>query len=187
VAASAIAEGDMTEYERAPDGEWAALPLDLLCDRLVAGPHAAVHAAVPRIRGRLATIAERTPGVETDAVRQAFTAAADLLLAHLAKEENILFPALSALADADRGGQPRPPLAFPTVLHPIRLLETEHARLAAALDELQALAARHPDAATDVWRPVIEDLATLVQTLRAHARLEVEVLFPRALELDRRV
>ncbi|MGD9903023.1 MAG: hemerythrin domain-containing protein [Vicinamibacterales bacterium] len=177
----------MTEHERAPDGEWAVLPLDLLCDRLVAGPHAAVHAAVPRIRARLATIAERAPGVATDAVRQAFTAAADLLLAHLAKEENILFPALSALADAARTGGPRPPLAFPTVLHPIRLLETEHARLATALDDLQALAASHPDAASDAWRAVLADVTALGETLRAHAGLEAEVLFPRALDLDRRV
>lgn len=177
----------MTEPERASDGEWAALPLDVACDRLLAGPHAAIHAAVPRIRARLATIAERTPGAATDAVRQAFTATADLLLAHLAKEENILFPALGALADAERAGRPRPPLAFPTVLHPIRLLETEHARLATALDDLEALAARHPDAAADAWRPVLEDLTALGQTLRLHARLESEVLFPRALELDRRV
>lgn len=177
----------MTEHERAPGGEWAALPLDLLCDRLIAGPHAAVHAALPRIRARLATIADRAPASETEAVRQAFTLAADLLLAHLAKEENILFPALSALADAEQAGRPRPPLPFPTVLHPIRLLEAEHARLATNLEGLQALIDRHPDADSDAWRPVREDLSSLRQTLLAHARLEADVLFPRALDLDRRV
>jgi regulator of cell morphogenesis and NO signaling len=177
----------MTESERASGGEWAALPLDALCERLVVGPHAVVHAAVPRIRARLTAIAERAPAAESDAVRLAFEAAADLLLAHLAKEANILFPALSALAEAERAGQPRPPLAFPTVMHPIRLLEAEHARVVAALDDLQRLIARHPDAGADAWTPVRDELAALRQTLGAHGRLEAEVLFPRALDLDRRV
>jgi regulator of cell morphogenesis and NO signaling len=177
----------MTEDERAPDGDWAALPLDVVCDRIVAGPHGAVHAAVPRIRARLAALAGDEPRAEIEAVRQAFAAAADLVLAHVAKEANILFPALSALAEAERAGQPRPLLAFPTVMHPIRLLEAEHARVETALDGVQSLVDRHPEAASNRWAPVRQDLSALRQTLRAHGRLEADVLFPRALDLDRRV
>ncbi|MGE0815372.1 MAG: hemerythrin domain-containing protein [Vicinamibacterales bacterium] len=165
----------------------ASLPLDALCDRLLGDLHAPIHAAVPTIRARLAVLADRTPQPRTEELRRAFAAAAERLAAHLAKEENIVFPALIALAEAERAGRSRPPLAFPTVLHPIRALEAEHRRLAAAIDELTALSDTHPDRASAPWTAVRADLAALHRLVAAHVQVEDEVLFPRALELDARL
>lgn len=179
----------MTEHQRAPDVAVETLPLDALCDRIVADTHARAHAAVPRIRARLAALAAREPHGTARDLHQAFAALADRLLAHLAKEENILFPALAALAEADRMGRSRPPLAFPTVLHPIRVLEDEHARLSAGLETIESLVRSHGQPAADdaAWRVVLDDLATFRAELVAHVSFATEVLFPRALELDRRV
>jgi regulator of cell morphogenesis and NO signaling len=178
----------MTENQRAIEFDAATLPLDALCDRLVAGPHAWAHAAVPRIRSRLATLATREPMGRAAAVHRAFVDLADRLLAHLAKEENILFPALAALADAERAGQSRPPLAFPTILHPIRVLESEHERLMAGLAAVEALTGGVDDAPVeDAWRAVLDDLAAFRAELVAHITFEAEVLFPRAVELDGRM
>lgn len=177
----------MREDSDATAAQFEGLAVDVLCDRLVAEHHGEIYGTVPRIRARLAAIAQREPDAATRALRQAFTAAADLLLTHLSKEENILFPALAALAEAERSGGPRPSLAFPTVLHPIRVLEAEHRRLLSAFDELRRLAHEHPEAGTDAWRPVLADLTSLSDALTAHDRLASDVLFPRALDLDRRV
>lgn len=179
----------MTEKPRAVDDDTARLPLDMLCDRLVAGPHARVHAAVPRIRSRLAALAAARPAGLGIRLQGAFTGLADQLLAHLAKEENLLFPALTALAEAERMGRSRPPLAFATVLHPIRVLESEHARLATGLEALDAVAGEFGPAEGDdpAWPVLLGDLAAFRADLVAHVTFETDVLFPRALELDRRV
>jgi regulator of cell morphogenesis and NO signaling len=178
----------MTEDQRARQFEAARLPLDALCDRLVAGPHAWAHAAVPRIRSRLATLATREPAGAAADVHRTFVDLADRLLAHLAKEENILFPALAALADAERAGASRPPLAFPTILHPIRVLEGEHERLMTGLAAVEALTGGVDGPPVDgAWRAVLDDLATFRSELVAHIAFEADVLFPRALELDRRM
>lgn len=179
----------MTENPRASETAVESLPLDVLCDRIVAGTHARAHAAVPRIRGRLAALAAREPLGTAPELHQAFAALADRLLAHLAKEENILFPALAALAEAERTGRSRPPLAFPTVLHPIRVLESEHARLTAGLDTIEAIVRGAGESAAhdEAWRVVLDDLAAFGADLVAHVTFEAEVLFPRALDLDRRV
>lgn len=178
----------MTEHSRAIDIDAATLPLDALCDRLVAGPHARMHAAMPLIRSRLAALAAPEPQGSGHALQTAFADLADRLLAHLAKVENILFPAVTALVDAERSGRARPALAFPTVVHPIRVLEAEHERLLTALAAVEALRGEAGDGPTgDAWRTVQDDLTTFHADLVAHVRFEAEVLFPRALELDQRL
>jgi regulator of cell morphogenesis and NO signaling len=179
----------MTENPRASETAVESLPLDALCDWLVAETHARAHAAVPRIRARLAALAAREVSGAALGLHEAFAAIAERLLAHLAKEENILFPALTALAEAERMGRSRPPLAFATVLHPIRVLEAEHARLTTGLEALDAVARElGPVLKNDpAWRVLLEDLAAFRADLVAHVTFEAEVLFPRALELDRRV
>ncbi len=179
----------MSEHERESWIAAESVPLDALCERVVAGTHARAHAAVPRILARLAALAAHEPHGAAPAVHRAFAALAEGLLAHLAKEKNILFPALVALAEADRMGRSRPPLAFPTVLHPIQVLEAEQARLTATLDALDALVQDQeaPTADDETWRAVKSDLAAFRCEVVAHAAFQTEVLFPRALELDRRI
>ncbi len=163
-------------------------PIDQLCDSIVARHHTFVRRALPIIVEDLAASADGDgttgPQAETRAV------VADLvhqLQGHLSKEENLLFPALVALAQAEREGRNRPPLPFPTVLHPIRMMETEHARIEAAMARLRALTRGFApaDDATVAWRHCLTQLAQLDADLREHHRTEDEELFPRALELER--
>ena len=180
----------MAEPHREPASTQAsALPLDALCDDILVRHHASAHIAVPRIRGQLAALTEREPGAVPEHLAAVFAAVADLLLSHLAKEENILFPALSLMAEAERSGAGRPPLAFPTVLHPIRLMEAEHARLSDGIDELTRLTGNFaaPAGASGSVGRLFEELRTFCAQLSAHLHEENDVLFPRALELDRRL
>lgn len=161
--------------------------IDTLCESILARHHAYAHGALPRIRGHLAALTEQEPALAP--VHAAFGRLADRLASHLAKEEHILFPALVALAEAERAGRTRPPMAFPTVLHPIRLMEAEHARLAADLEALRQAAdgfALAPGA-SDARRRVMGELAAFSADLQAHLRIENDVLFPRAVDLDGRL
>ena len=166
-----------------------AQPLDELCDDILVRHHAYAHIAVPRIRAGMAAITDRDPAALPPRVPAVFAALANLLLDHLAKEENILFPALALMAEAERSGGGRPPLAFPTVLHPIRVMEAEHARLAEAVEELTRLTGGFavPEGAPAALRRLLEELKRFCSHLTDHLREENDVLFPRALELDRRL
>jgi regulator of cell morphogenesis and NO signaling len=173
-----------------PGWDRADAPLDELCDAIVERHHTYLHGAIPLIRGWLGTLGAREPQqipalAET---RAAFGELADQLVGHLAKEEAILFPALAALAQAARDGTSRPPLPFPTVLHPIRMMESEHARLEQSLERLRAVSNDFSvqAEASDAARRCYVELARFDREVRAHLLVENDVLFPRALELERR-
>ncbi|MFA5909129.1 MAG: hemerythrin domain-containing protein [Vicinamibacterales bacterium] len=165
-------------------------PIDDLCASIVSRHHAYLHRALPIIQEDLGRLAD--DDCAAGALAETRAVVADLmqqLKGHLSKEENVLFPALVALAQADREGRSRPPLPFPTVLHPIRMMETEHARIETAMARLRALTQGFApqDDATLAWRHCLTQLAQLDADLREHHRTENEELFPRALDLERRL
>lgn len=166
-------------------------PLDELCGIIVARHHSYLHRALPLIGEELARLTEpdAAPARLLADLRAAFADLAHQLQGHLAKEENVLFPALEALAMADREGGSRPALPFPTVLHPIRLMESEHARIEITMERLRQVTRAFvaPEGASEGWRRCLSELSRLDADLREHHRVENEVLFPRALELERRL
>ena len=142
---------------------------------------------VRRVAELLTSLAEAGPPAPQ--ILEQYEALAAFLELHLAKEENILFPALVALAEAARTGQPRPPLPFPSVLNPVRLLEGEHARLHDLLDRLRdaTVGLALPVDAGGRWRQAFDALAALDSALAEHVRFENEELFPKALETERQL
>lgn len=163
--------------------------LDVMCDEIVERYHAALRRSLPRIRDELAHLAATGLSARMTALIDAFAELAGRIESHLAKEENLLFPALEALSNAERTGAGRPPLPFATVLHPIRLMESEHMGIELALDRLRELVLEvdEPETLTAAWHQCMADLAQLDAELRDHHRTENEILFPHALELERRV
>jgi regulator of cell morphogenesis and NO signaling len=161
----------------------------LLCDAIADRYHASLHESLPRIRDDMQTLSAAAASPEVEMLRVAFAEVAEQIASHLAKEENLLFPAISAMSAAEQAGARRPPLAFATVLHPIRFMEAEHERIEMAVERLRELARVVPEADTrsPAWQRCMADLATLEYELREHHRTENEVLFPRALELERRL
>lgn len=166
-----------------------AMNIDVLCEAIVDRYHASLQEQLPRIRDELAAISASAASPAVEMLRVAFAEVADQIASHIAKEEHLLFPAIAALSSAERAGAHRPPLAFATVLHPIRFMEAEHGRIEMALDRLRELAraVSEPDTLSPHWHRCIAQLAKLDAELREHHRSENEVLFPRALDLERRL
>ena len=162
-------------------------PLDAMCADM-ARYHASLRQSLPRIRESLDALAASDVPPAVELMRTAFTALADMLESHLTKEENLLFPALSALLDAERTGRGRPPLPFATLLYPIRMMETEHMRIENALDILRQFAADASSGLSSAeWRRCLGELRHLDDELRDHDRFENEIFFPAALDLERRI
>ena len=163
--------------------------IELLCDAIVDRYHASLQESLPRIRDDMQSMSASAACPEVETLRAAFDAVAEQIESHLAKEEHLLFPAIVALSAAERDGTRRPALAFATMLHPIRVMEAEHEKTETAIDRLRELARTvgEPDTLSPAWRRCMAHLAKLESELREHHRAENEVLFPRALELERRV
>lgn len=161
--------------------------LDELCDYAAARRHRELRLDVQQVADQLKPLAGDAPPAPE--ILEQYRELAAFLELHLSKEENILFPALVSLAEAARAGQPRPPLPFPSVLNPVRLLESEHARLHELLDRLRVTTAglALPVDAGEKWRRAYDALATLDAALAEHVRFENEVLFPQALEVERQL
>jgi regulator of cell morphogenesis and NO signaling len=161
-------------------------PLDVMCDDIVERYHAALHASVPRIRHELAAFAAQATSPAAREMCDVFADLGEQIDSHLAKEEYLVFPALAALSNAPL---PRPRATFATVLHPIRLLEAEHVSIERTLDRLRELAQAidEPDSLLESFQSCMTELAGLDRHLREHHRVENEVLFPRALEIERHV
>lgn len=164
-------------------------PLDVMCTEIVERYHAALHRSLPEIRDELAAFAAGAPSLAAHEMCELFDELAALIESHLAKEEHLVFPALSALPEEDARPFLRPPPTFVTVLHPIRLLEAEHVRIEMTLGRLRelTLAIDEPECLSEPFRRCMTHLGELDRQLREHHRIENEVLFPRALEGERQV
>jgi regulator of cell morphogenesis and NO signaling len=165
-----------------------ACPIEGLCAVLIERHHGSLRRALPAISDELAALCRESDSTALRDVCVAFASLADQIDAHLAKEQHLLFPAIEALAGAERDGR-RPAMPFVTLLHPIRLMEAEHLRIESAIDQLRdlVLEVAEPDCLMTGWRRVLLALAQLDRDVRAHRRAEDDLLFPRALELERRV
>ncbi len=89
------------------------------------------------------------------------------LLAHMRKEEMVLFPMLKT------GGHPM-------ASHPIGVMRTEHTDHGEALDRLMALThdTTPPEGACNTWRALYAVIRQLADDLVDHIHLENNVLFP---------
>ena len=165
--------------------------LDALTRHIVERHHRYVREMLPAIDGWLGKLVARHGGrhPELAEVWQVFTDLAHELTSHMTKEEMLLFPAIDDLAAARRTGARPPANPFGTVLHPVRAMEDEHREAGDRLTRLRALTNNYtppPDACT-TFRLCYGELQRFQADLIQHVHLENNVLFARALELERQL
>jgi regulator of cell morphogenesis and NO signaling len=119
-------------------------------------------------------------------VHTVFFALRDELELHLHKEETMLFPYLLTLESATIDRLPSPACPFGTVANPVRMMRKEHD---SAEDGLQAIRTTTsdftpPTGACLGFTLLLHGLRHLEADLQAHIRLENDVLFVKALEME---
>ena len=163
--------------------------LDFLANYIIVNHHAYVRRAIETIGAHTQKVAsvhgDRHP--ETQQIARNFSTIAEDMVQHMEKEERMLFPYITRLAEAQRSGQPGPSAPFGTVANPIRMMEMEHQAagdLTAAIRELSRDFTLPEDACT-TYRVTYKELEEFEADLHRHVHLENNVLFPKALELER--
>jgi regulator of cell morphogenesis and NO signaling len=165
--------------------DWTKKPLRALVAHIVGRHHGYLRTELPRIQGLLAkVVAAHGPNhPEVSDIEKTFTALAAELESHLVKEEQILFPYVEALE-----GGTTPSACFPTVARPISVMMAEHEDAGQALAQLRRLSSGYtaPDDACMTFVASYRALEELERDLHQHIHLENNILFPRAVELERR-
>lgn len=167
---------------------FAAWDLDFLATYIVNNHHSYVRQAIGPMQAHTRKVAEvhgdHHPEVREIARR--FDLVAAELTAHMAKEERVLFPYISQLAAATRGSE-APVAPFGTIANPIAMMELEHQNAGDALAAIRRLSAGFvppPDACT-TFKVTYQELQAFEKDLHRHVHLENNILFPRALDLER--
>ena len=170
---------------------WKDAKLADLAAYIVEQHHAFVRREAPRLEALTGKVAEkhgeRNP--ELSSIRDLFAAIAQELFAHMMKEENLLFPYLSQMESAVLAGEPVPPPFFGSVQNPIARMLAEHDDAGELLAQIRKLAGgfHPPDDACPSYRALYHGLEEFERDLHHHIHLENNILFPRAVNLERDV
>jgi len=120
-------------------------------------------------------------------LHEIFSGLAEELTTHLMKEEMVLFPYILRLEEAGAAKEPVLPPPFGSVRNPVAMMSNEHDGAGRALRGMRAIAngyAAPPDACIS-FQTLYRALAALEADLHQHIHLENNVLFPRAIEMER--
>lgn len=109
------------------------------------------------------------------------------LASHMKKEELILFPFIKKMVKAEREGSPVPAIHFGTVENPIKMMESEHEEAGEILRRIAELSNNYtpPQGACNTYRAFYAKLDEFEQDLHQHVHLENNILFPKALKLEK--
>ncbi len=174
----------------APQRDWKTEPLAALMEHIRNTHHQFTRAEVARLGPLFDKVcaAHGTNHPELERLRATFGGLSAELTMHLMKEERILFPYIAQMEEAAAQKAAPPPPPFGSVRNPVAMMVQEHDGAGEALREMRA--ASHgftapPDACAS-YRALYQALVEFEADLHQHIHLENNILFPRAVEMERR-
>jgi regulator of cell morphogenesis and NO signaling len=155
-----------------------------LIEHIVGHHHSYIRRETPRIEALLTRVGH-SPAIAL--IEDLFAAIGQELSTHMLKEEQVLFPYVSRLEEAVQSGGTAPVAFFGTLTRPIVTMIAEHDDVEALLAQIRDLLNGYsvPDGAGPMLAALFRVLEEFERDLHEHVRLENEVLFPRAIEMER--
>ncbi|MFZ1978747.1 MAG: iron-sulfur cluster repair di-iron protein [Bacteroidota bacterium] len=164
---------------------------DKLSDYIIQTHHRYVKEAIPVTTAYCGKVAfkhgARHP--EVIQIKELFQELSEELTQHMTKEEIILFPYIKLLASSQREGKPVQKPPFGTIQNPIRMMESEHDNAGNNLEAIRSVANNFtlPPDACATFNVTYQELKRFESDLHKHIHLENNILFPKALELERQL
>lgn len=165
---------------------WREASLADLIAHIVRTHHTRVRQELPRLLTLSAKVVSKHGGNHPELLRvhELSQELDEDMSAHLRKEEEILFPYISRLGET---AAEAPSDCFPTVAYPIAVMVKEHESAGAIMAELRQITSEYqaPPEACPTYRGLYTALLEFEQDLQKHVHLENNILFPRAIELEK--
>lgn len=169
--------------------DWSAEPLADLIDHIVDTHHAYTREEIERLEPLLAKVCsvhgQRHP--ELLHIEGVFGGLSQELTMHMMKEEQVLFPYIRRMEEAVLERRPIVPPMFGTVQNPVQMMMHEHDSAGQALRDMRELSAGYtapPDACVS-FQTLYRALDEFERDLHQHIHLENNILFPRAVGMER--
>lgn len=165
--------------------------IDFLTDHILNVHHTYVRQAIPVIFEYTQNVAkvygEKHP--EVIVIAEKFLDLTDELNRHICKEEEILFPYIKHLAIANSYGMKIEPSPFGAVESPINMMEQEHDIVGEIMEEIKILSDNYspPSDACATYKLSYLKLKEFEDDLHKHVHLENNILFPKAIELEKKL
>lgn len=168
---------------------WDDARLASLTRHIVATHHDFVRNEIPRLQALLTRVINRHGDThpEVAQIEELFLAVSQELSTHMMKEEQVLFPYIERMEAAVLAGQRRPPAFFGSVTGPISSMVADHDDAGALLIRIRSLSSDYtpPEGACPTYRGLYQGLLEFERDLHHHVHLENNILFPRAIEMER--
>jgi regulator of cell morphogenesis and NO signaling len=166
----------------------ASLPVGRLIQHIVRVHHQRVRQELPGLAEMAHKLAakrgDRAPELKSvEALAEELRAD---LFSHIQKEEQVLFPFISEMAENTTVGTPSPHECFGSVARPISMMMQEHESAGRTMVELRRLTNgfEPPAWACATHIALFGGLRAFELDLEQHVHLENDVLFPRAIEME---
>jgi len=145
---------------------------------------------IERLTPLLEKVCSRHGGQHPDLfeLQTVFTALSDSLIPHMRKEETVLFPYIQMLESSLSGDVSAEPPHFGTVENPIRMMMLDHEADGERLRKIREISSGYvlPHGACPSFTALYAGLQDLEKDLHRHIHLENNVLFPSAVNLERK-
>ncbi len=174
-----------------PGIDFQSWPIDLLAEYIEKKHHRYVTEKTLEIKPYLDKICrvhgERHP--ELHEINEHFIATAGELAMHMKKEELILFPFIKKMAKAQLENTKLDEPNFGSVQYPIEMMMEEHTTEGDRFRKIEALSNNYtpPKDACNTYSVTFALLKEFEQDLHMHIHLENNILFPKAIELEKQL
>ncbi|HAV03320.1 MAG TPA: iron-sulfur cluster repair di-iron protein [Chryseobacterium sp.] len=180
---------DALNQAKAGDIDFNSWPLDLLADNVEKTHHRYVEensTVLLQYLNKLCKVhGDRHP--ELFEINKLFTESAQELATHMKKEELILFPFIKRMVAAKQNGEELPKPHFGTVENPVAMMKHEHTTEGERFQKIAELTNNYqfPEDACGTYQVTFRMLEDFEQDLHKHIHLENNILFPKAIELEK--
>ena len=187
--AEALAAASRAESATAEARDWQIEPLAELLAHIQSTHHVYTREAI----GRLGPLFDKVCPVHGEnhpellRLREIFGGLAGELTTQMMKEEIVLFPHVLRMEEAVVAKEPVLPSPFGSVRNPVAMMMAEHDGAGNALRNMRRMSNGYtaPSDACVSFQTLYKALAALEADLHRHIHLENNVLFPRAIEMER--
>lgn len=165
--------------------------LDFLADYIVNTHHDYVRTNVPFITELASKVASVHGKQHPELVKVAdiFNRLGKDLRLHLVKEETVVFPFIKGLLLNEKTGKNSPAKAFDSIQTPTQMMELEHEQAGDDLAEIRNLTRDYtlPEDACTSYTVLFKKLQQFENDLFNHVHLENNILFPKAIALEKKL
>lgn len=164
--------------------------LDFLVDYIINAHHAYVRKSIPDLSGYASKVAKvhgnHHPELLT--IHNLVDEVCAELSSHMVKEEKVLFPYIKELVAAKKSGIDFEKAPFGSVQSPISMMEHEHDIVGRKIEKIRELSDNYklPEDACASYTLLFKLLEEFENDLFTHIHLENNILFPKALELEKK-